>query len=60
MNRIRNRKNSTLAIPADAAAIPPNPNTAATIAMIKNTTAQYNMFSPPFGYLNRICQSLCV
>src|SRR5205814_10535277 len=43
----RNRKNKTLAIPADAAAIPPNPNTAATSAIIRKVTAQPNMISPP-------------
>jgi hypothetical protein len=40
----KNRKNSNLAIPADAAAIPPNPSTAAISAIIKNVTAQPNMF----------------
>jgi hypothetical protein len=43
----RNRKNRNLAIPADAAAIPPNPNTAATSAIIKKVTAQPNIVSPP-------------
>jgi hypothetical protein len=43
----RNRKNKTFAIPAEAAAIPPNPNTAATSAIIKKVTAQPNIFSPP-------------
>jgi hypothetical protein len=37
-------KNKTFAIPADAAAIPPNPNTAATSAIIRKVTAQPNMF----------------
>jgi hypothetical protein len=43
----RNRKNKTFAIPADAAAMPPNPNTAATSAIIKKVTAQPNIVSPP-------------
>jgi hypothetical protein len=49
----RNRKNKNLAIPADAAAIPPNPNTAATSAIIKKVTAQPNIVSPPLA-VNRI------
>jgi hypothetical protein len=40
----RNIKNKTFAIPADAAAIPPNPNTAATSAIIRKVIAQPNMF----------------
>jgi len=40
----RNMKNKTFAIPADAAAIPPNPNTAATSAIIRKVIAQPNMF----------------
>ena len=44
---IRNRKNRNFAIPADAAAIPPNPSTAAISAIIKNVTAQPNIISPP-------------
>ena len=47
MNSTRNIKNRSFAMPADAAAIPPNPKTAATSAMIKNTTAQPNISSPP-------------
>src|SRR6267143_4604934 len=43
----RNRKNKNLAIPADAAAIPPNPSTAAISAIIRNVTAQPNIVSPP-------------
>src|SRR6266404_120022 len=43
----RNRKNKNLAIPADAAAIPPNPRTAAISAMIRKATAQLNIVSPP-------------
>jgi hypothetical protein len=42
-------------MPADAAAIPPNPKTAATSAMIRNITAQPNISSPPHR-LNRICR----
>jgi hypothetical protein len=45
----RNRKNKTFAIPADAAAMPPNPNTAATSAIIKKVTAQPNIVSPPIA-----------
>lgn len=45
----RNRKNKTFAIPADAAAMPPNPNTAATSAIIKKVTAQPNIVSPPLA-----------
>jgi hypothetical protein len=47
MHITRNRKNKTFAIPADAAAMPPNPSTAATNAIIRNVTAQPNMMSPP-------------
>src|SRR5207249_5598450 len=36
MNSTRNTKNRIFAMPADAAAIPPNPRTAATSAMTKN------------------------
>ena len=43
----RNRKNKSLAIPADAAAIPPNPSSAAISAIIRKVTAQPNMVSPP-------------
>ena len=53
MNSTRNTTNRTFAMPADAAAIPPNPKTAATSAMIRNITAQPNMSSPP-PRLNRI------
>jgi hypothetical protein len=42
----RNRKNRNLAIPADAAAIPPNPSTAAIRAIIKNVTAHPDIVSP--------------
>jgi hypothetical protein len=54
-NSTRNIKNRSFAIPADAAAIPPNPKTAATSAMIRNTTAHPNISSPP-QRLNRICR----
>jgi hypothetical protein len=47
-NSTRNIKNRSFAIPADAAAIPPNPKTAATSAIIRNTTAQPNISSPPY------------
>ncbi len=43
----KNRKNKNFAIPADAAAIPPNPSTAAMSAIIRNVTAQPNIVSPP-------------
>ncbi len=55
MNSTRNTTNRTFAMPADAAAIPPNPRTAATSAMIRKTTAQPNMSSPPHR-VNRICR----
>lgn len=35
---IKNTKNNIFAISVAPEAMPPNPNTAATIAMIKNTT----------------------
>ena len=54
-NSTRNIKNRSFAMPADAAAIPPNPKTAATSAMIRKTTAQPNISSPP-ARLNRICR----
>jgi hypothetical protein len=47
MHITRNRKNKTFAIPADAAAMPPNPSTAAINAIIRNVTAQPKMMSPP-------------
>ena len=43
----RNKKNRNFAIPADAAAIPPNPNTAAIRAIIRKVTAQPNIVSSP-------------
>jgi len=43
----RNRKNKNLAIPADAAAIPPNPSSAAISTIIRKVTAQPNIVSPP-------------
>jgi len=45
----RNIKNKTFAIPADAAAIPPNPNTAAINAIIKKVTAQPNIVLTSFS-----------
>ena len=54
-NSTRNITNRSFAMPADATAIPPNPKTAATSAMIKNITAQPNISSPP-QRLNRICR----
>jgi hypothetical protein len=54
-NSTRNITNKSFAMPADAAAIPPNPKIAATSAMIKNITAHPNIPSPP-QRLNRICR----
>jgi hypothetical protein len=48
MHITRNRTNKNLAIPADAAAIPPNPSSAAISAIIRKVTAQPNIVSPPF------------
>ena len=56
----RNMKNKTFAIPAEAAAIPPNPSTAATSAIIKNVTAQPNIVSPPFtDWIALACTCAC-
>jgi len=44
-NSTRNITNRSFAMPADAAAIPPNPKSAATSAMIRNTTAHPNICS---------------
>jgi hypothetical protein len=54
-NSTRNITNRSFAMPADAAAIPPNPKIAATSAMIRNITAQPNISLPP-PRLNRICR----
>jgi hypothetical protein len=43
MHITRKRKNRNFAIPAAAAAMPVNPNNAATSAMIRKITAQRNM-----------------
>jgi len=43
----KNTKNRILAIPADAPAIPPNPKTAAMIAIITNVIVQRNII---FGF----------
>jgi hypothetical protein len=43
INNTRKIKNRILAIDAAPAAIPPNPNTAAIIATIKNMTVQRNI-----------------
>jgi hypothetical protein len=48
MQITRKRKNKTFAIPADAAAMPPNPNTAAITAMIRKVIAQPNIMFTPF------------
>jgi hypothetical protein len=45
----RNTKNNSFAIPAEAAATPPNPNTAAISAIIKKVIAQPNISSPPLA-----------
>ena len=45
----KNTKNKSFAIPAEAAATPPNPNSAAISAIIRKVTAQPNIFSPPFN-----------
>src|SRR5579862_4545408 len=42
-NSTRKMKKRILAIPIAPAAMPPNPNTAAMTAIMKNTAAQYNM-----------------
>src|SRR5213596_925454 len=42
----RNRKNKNLAIPAAVAAIPVNPKSAATSAIIRKINAQRSMLSP--------------
>lgn len=49
----KNMKNRIFAIPAEAAAIPPKPSTAAINAIIKNVTAQPNIVSPPLA-MNRM------
>lgn len=49
-NITKNRKNNIFAIPAAATAIPPNPNAAAIIAMIKKISAQVNII-PPVGLM---------
>ena len=54
-NSTRNITNRSFAMPAEAAAIPPNPKTAATSAIIRNITAQPNISSPP-QRLDRICR----
>jgi hypothetical protein len=53
MHITRNRKNKTFAIPADAAAMPPNPNTAAINAMIKKVTAQPNIVFTSFSHKSK-------
>ena len=57
ISEIRNNtiktKNRIFAIEAAPAAIPPNPNTAAIIAIIKNVTVQRNI-SLGFSFINNI------
>ena len=55
-NSTRNITNRSFAMPADAAAIPPNPKTAATSAIIRNITAQPNISSSPPLRVDRICR----
>jgi hypothetical protein len=50
----RKIKNRTLAIEAAPAAIPPKPNTAATMAIIKNITVQRNILFVLFNYKRKI------
>jgi len=47
INKIKKMKNNIFAIPAAALTKPPNPKIAATIATIKNISAQYNIVIPP-------------
>src|SRR5690625_2102492 len=42
-SRIKKMKNRIFAMPVAAPAMPPNPSTPATIAITKNTTAQYSI-----------------
>lgn len=46
-NKIRKIQNRIFAIPADAAAIPVNPNSPAMIEMIRNNKANRNITYPP-------------
>ncbi len=46
MNKTKNRKNKTFAMPTAPAAIPPKPKTAAMIAMTKNSSAQDSIVIP--------------
>jgi len=43
--KIKNTKNKILAIPTAEPAIPPNPSTAAIIAITKNEIAQFNIMT---------------
>jgi len=52
-NKTKNITNSICAIPADADAMPPKPITPATIATMKNTTAQYSMINSPYSDFER-------
>lgn len=51
ITKIQNNHTAMVAAPE---AIPPKPNTAAMIATIKNTTAQYNTFPPFFDAINKL------
>ena len=55
----KKRPNRNFAMAAAPAAMPVNPNSAATIAITKKITAQRNIVSPPQNE-NRIKPSLCV
>ena len=56
----RNTKNRTFAIPADAAAIPPNPKTAAISAIIRKVIAHPNIYISPPQARNRMAPLICV
>ena len=53
-NKIRNKKNNTLAICDAMFATPPNPMNPATIAIIKKITAHVNIKITPFNPLLHI------
>ncbi len=47
INKTQKMKNSIFAIPAIEPAIPPKPNTAAMIAIIKKVSAIFNIINSP-------------
>src|SRR5438874_2782376 len=59
-NAIRNRKNSTLAIPAAVPARPVKPKMAARMATMKNPIAQLSIKPPDSWIGNRPVQSPCL